>query len=1434
MGQRGRGRGRGGGFRGRRRNPQRGNQQQQQNKELPIDLTEDSDELIDDSSSSDDGEYQQQNSLNPTNKAYKSGKQQYYEQNKHRFEMNSEVLEWTLNDIQTPIELDPLIDSFKDVKHYCSSFIDYIFEETRACINQSLQTDSHGDMAKCKVVKWKRGKNKGDSASISFEIIPRQNQQQNIPPYIPIFQKHDYCVVTQEPTLKDLEKQNHFFVIVEQGNQTSTNKFQSQQQPWHRRGGNQSSRRRGKGRNIKGRRGGSNSGGNSRAAVSNISTNFKAKFHASNVTKHMLNMEASKGRKRGQRVSSYNNQNNNRNNNWFVWPIFTMVTKHREYECVQRMAIPDILAPTLTKGVSVVNSTYKQQPVITDNIAPGLRDYLSKNYNESQFRAIEQVMNKPDKIHLIHGPPGTGKTSVLLGLIMSLIADKKRILICSGTNVAVDHIVDKLSKNGLVNSNGEKYQLSINKMARIGNDEKIDELSKKIDPATRFKQLLKIIKEIINVVQLIRKEQFEIMEKSRQSNTAFNAKNSIKSRTEKFVQLMNRTDETIATLLTTKLVNQELVGVMNDKFQKIKEHLNTFLGLGNSVEAKKQDLNNAASAVYEEIDNFYTECQRYLTLDNRDVESKILDNCEIVFATLAITGRHLMRKCRKFDILIIDEAAQVSECESIIPLDLVNDRVVLIGDPQQLPSTVLSQEAISKKYNRSMFERMMKLADTYHKSNNSLLSKPVLLNTQYRMHPMISKFPESEFYHSVLKDGENVIQYNQHPQWKSIYEMGLEPCIFVNCTDSKEHFNGHIKSYENEIEANLIVQLIDMYMNKFGISKSKIAVITFYRAQVDLIRRKLTEYDKKLNESKNPQTTIVSTEQQQIQNNSIDTAVNSNEEKTSKPNNEKVELNSSVKNGSQNEEILTIGEPEVDGDDSDSDSDEDDVILEEEDDWYDVNTVDSYQGSEKQIVILSTVRANDRGSLGFCTDQRRLNVAITRAQFSLVIVGAGDNLCANDLWKRFIENTKVVEPEDIPKLSLGEQQVNSHIKKEDLLMRNLKRNNVNLVSALMNNKFVNNSIRKDAGHIFEFSIEKNNNLILRQLLESCQINWNIKYHNYNNILHRCIYCKSYECINELLQNFRPSLPLLYEMNNFGQLPIHSLVLEYSNKKHPKEQERMKNTFDLMIKSMINFKPNSNQMYNLYLEDTNPISLFYIQDNYGQTVPVIVIMRGHDDLFEILMKYNVIDFNDDDLFELARGGKCEKYFIVDDNTTTVNSNSSTNNNNNIGGASGKQQSAQSNVVNNSQQQVIQQNNYNNTKQKSYNQQQNNYSRPKPQQNQSNNTTNFNRPPQQQKKQTITVNNAPQPNNQNSNNQQHNINKGNKGNNEFKKVNKPPQNTSGNNDGAKVFVKVDKIQSQQKGNSTTDNNNSNSNYYKKNNNNQQKFYKKSTTGSSNYNK
>ncbi|MBS2024035.1 MAG: AAA family ATPase [Deltaproteobacteria bacterium] len=78
------------------------------------------------------------------------------------------------------------------------------------------------------------------------------------------------------------------------------------------------------------------------------------------------------------------------------------------------------------------------------------------------------------------------------------------------------------------------------------------------------------------------------------------------------------------------------------------------------------------------------------------------------------------------------------------------------------------------------------------------------------------------------------------------------------------------------------------------------------------------------------------------------------------------------------------------------------------DNGLEVDSVDGFQGREKDAVVLSLVRSNDTGELGFLGELRRMNVALTRAKKKLIVVGDGATLCRHPFYDRFFEHAKRV------------------------------------------------------------------------------------------------------------------------------------------------------------------------------------------------------------------------------------------------------------------------------------------------------------------------------------------------------------------------------------------------------------------------------------------
>jgi superfamily I DNA and/or RNA helicase len=71
-------------------------------------------------------------------------------------------------------------------------------------------------------------------------------------------------------------------------------------------------------------------------------------------------------------------------------------------------------------------------------------------------------------------------------------------------------------------------------------------------------------------------------------------------------------------------------------------------------------------------------------------------------------------------------------------------------------------------------------------------------------------------------------------------------------------------------------------------------------------------------------------------------------------------------------------------------------------DKLEIDTVDGFQGREKEAVVISLVRSNEIGEIGFLADARRMNVALTRAKRKLIIVGDSATLGGDEFFKSLL------------------------------------------------------------------------------------------------------------------------------------------------------------------------------------------------------------------------------------------------------------------------------------------------------------------------------------------------------------------------------------------------------------------------------------------------
>ena len=245
----------------------------------------------------------------------------------------------------------------------------------------------------------------------------------------------------------------------------------------------------------------------------------------------------------------------------------------------------------------------------------------------------------------------------------------------------------------------------------------------------------------------------------------------------------------------------------------------------------------------------------------QSIEASIIDGAHLVFTTLNSAGHPCLEGAR-FSCVVIDEAAQCVEPSSLIPLQKGIPKCIMVGDPLQLPATLISDKAKRAGYDRSLFERLILAGYPY-----------IMLDVQYRMTPAISAFPSRQFYKGRLRDGSNVRAVDYCPPYisheatrYSVVEAGaltrpsrdagasarhlsyigpslLSSCMFFD-VDSQE-VSSRSSSKSNPDEAIFCVNLLEvLVVEAFRLNKGhlgSIGIITPYQEQLSVLHAKCEE-----------------------------------------------------------------------------------------------------------------------------------------------------------------------------------------------------------------------------------------------------------------------------------------------------------------------------------------------------------------------------------------------------------------------------------------------------------------------------------------------------------------------------------------------------------------------------------------------------------------
>ncbi|XP_078436793.1 uncharacterized protein LOC144707525 [Wolffia australiana] len=661
---------------------------------------------------------------------------------------------------------------------------------------------------------------------------------------------------------------------------------------------------------------------------------------------------------------------------WYLTVLGSLATTQREYIALHAFRhLHSQMQTAILKPSPEQFPKYEAQPPgMPECFTPNFADHLRRTFNGPQLAAIQWAAmhtaagtsggvsnggKKPDPwpFTLVQGPPGTGKTHTVWGMLnvihlvqyqhyyagllkklapesckpgpgptegagpaagsidevlqsmdqsllrtLPKLCPKPRMLVCAPSNAATDELLSRVLDRGFIDGEMKVYRPDV---ARVG-----------VDSQTRAAQAVSVERRTEQLLDKRREEVVGWMAQLRASELQWAQKISLLQKELLAVAAVGRA--------------QGAVGVDPDLLSA-RDHSRDLL------------LQQLAAAV-EARDKVLVELSRLLIVEARfrpgpgfnldearaRLEASFASEAEIVFTTVSSSGRKLFsRIAHGFDMVVIDEAAQASEVAILPPLSLGAARCVLVGDPQQLPATVISRAAGTLLYSRSLLERFQQAG-----------CPTLLLTVQYRMHPQIREFPSRYFYQGRLADSDSVARMGEEewlPRVKD--DPMLRPYVFFDVAHGRETHRGGSVSFQNVQEAHFCRRLYERVTaaaTAAGRGRVTVGVITPYKLQLKCIQR---EFDQ-----------VVASEQ-------------------------------------QGKEVY-------------------------------INTVDAFQGQERDVIIMSCVRASRHG-VGFVADVRRMNVALTRARRALWVVGNASALMQSEDWAALIADAKArkcfMDVDSIPK-----------------------------------------------------------------------------------------------------------------------------------------------------------------------------------------------------------------------------------------------------------------------------------------------------------------------------------------------------------------------------------------------------------------------------------
>ncbi|CAL0324811.1 unnamed protein product [Lupinus luteus] len=541
-------------------------------------------------------------------------------------------------------------------------------------------------------------------------------------------------------------------------------------------------------------------------------------------------------------------------------------------------------------------------------ILEGLSSELNESQYNAICACLSSVRcNHKPTVDLIWGPPGTGKTKTLGTLLFALLKMNCRTLVCGPTNVAIKEVASRVlsmvrdsfrKSDDLFCALGDMLLFGNNERLKVGADivdiyldDRVKKLASCFAPQSGWLScifsMIHLLENCVSdyhifVENKLIKEQEHIdddnsinMTKDEDSSDCSEGMCSsfLDFVRERFLSKASSLKDCVSILCT----HVPRSYILEDNFENLVclfHLLDSFQALlfqSNIVSEVLEELFSPAEEQHSSSESFMgaeyllyksrSECLSLLRLlkdslgelnlphflNHESIREFCLRTSSLIFCTASSSFKLHSVAMVPLNILVIDEAAQLKESESSIPLLLPTiNHAILVGDERQLPAMVLSNVCITyfifmhvsneAGFGRSLFGRLSSLGHPNH-----------LLNRQYRMHPAISSFPNSHFYLNQILDAPKV----ERKYFGKKYLLGpmFGPYSFIDIVGGREESDENGRSRRNMVEVAVVMKILKNCFKAWLDSKDNVSIgiVSPYAAQVvamkDQIGRKYDNFD---------------------------------------------------------------------------------------------------------------------------------------------------------------------------------------------------------------------------------------------------------------------------------------------------------------------------------------------------------------------------------------------------------------------------------------------------------------------------------------------------------------------------------------------------------------------------------------------------------------